>query len=136
MQRYSRQREMIYEYLCQTTEHPTAETVYNVLKKDAPNLSLATVYRNLNLLVDLGKAVKLDTGEGFDRFDANTDNHYHFVCTSCHKVTDIFKGILKEETLKEIVGYDHEIEGHKLFVYGKCPKCSKLSKKWLKNGEK
>lgn len=124
MQRYSKQREMIFNYLCNTTAHPTAETVYNDLKADFPSLSLATVYRNLNLLVDTGKAVKLDTGENVDRFDANTDNHYHFVCTCCHTVSDIFKGILADSVLKEIAGEGFSPESHKLFIYGKCHSCS------------
>ena len=122
MQRYSKQREMIFEYLKNTTAHPTAETVYNDLKAQSPQLSLATVYRNLNLLVEMGKAVKLDTGENVDRFDANTDNHYHFVCTCCHKVSDIFDGILED-----IVGDGFSVEGHKLFIYGKCACCNKKS---------
>ncbi|MBP3337049.1 MAG: transcriptional repressor [Clostridia bacterium] len=127
MQRYSRQREMIFEYLKNTTAHPTAETVYNDLKAQSPQLSLATVYRNLNLLVEMGKAVKLDTGENVDRFDANTDNHYHFVCTCCHKVSDIFDGILSVKSIEDIVGDGFSVEGHKLFIYGKCACCNKKS---------
>lgn len=127
MQRYSRQREMIFEYLKNTTAHPTAETVYNDLKAQSPQLSLATVYRNLNLLVEMGKAVKLDTGENVDRFDANTDNHYHFVCTCCHKVSDIFDGILSVKSIEDIVGDGFSVEGHKLFIYGKCEICNKKS---------
>jgi len=127
MQRYSRQREMIFEYLKNTTAHPTAETVYNDLKAQSPQLSLATVYRNLNLLVEMGKAVKLDTGENVDRFDANINNHYHFVCTCCHKVSDIFDGILSVKSIEDIVGDGFSVEGHKLFIYGKCACCNKKS---------
>ena len=125
MQRYSKQREIIFEYLKNTTAHPTAETVYNDLKVESPHLSLATVYRNLNLLVEIGKAVKLDTGENVDRFDANTDNHYHFVCTYCHKVSDVFDGVLPDKTIENIVSDGFLVEGHKLFIYGKCASCNK-----------
>lgn len=124
MQRYSRQREMILEYLSHTTAHPTAETIYGDLKPECPSLSLATVYRNLNLLVNTGKIIKLDTGENVDRFDANTNNHYHFVCTACHTVSDIFDGILSDEVIDKIVKQGFHATGHKLFIYGKCPKCS------------
>ncbi len=127
MQRYSKQREMIFDYLTSTTAHPTAEMVYNDLKAECPTLSLATVYRNLNLLVDLGKAIKLDTGENVDRFDANIDNHYHFVCTCCHSVSDIFKDILPNGTLEKVVDVGFVPESHKLFIYGKCSKCAKKS---------
>ena len=127
MHRFSKQRELIFDYLKNTTAHPTAETVYNDLKAESPQLSLATVYRNLHLLVEMGKAVKLDTGENVDRFDANTNNHYHFVCTCCHKVSDIFDGILPDESIKAIVGDGFSAEGHKLFIYGKCNLCNKKS---------
>ena len=57
--KYSRQRESIKNYLASTTEHPTADTVYMHVKEEFPNISLGTVYRNLNLLTDLGEAVKI-----------------------------------------------------------------------------
>lgn len=126
MQRYSRQREMIYDYLKNTTSHPTAEVIYNDLKEDCPSLSLATVYRNLNLLADTGRAVRLDTGENVVRFDANTDNHYHFVCTSCHRVLDIFDEVIKKDTIKSVLPNGATMDGHKLFIYGKCDRCASL----------
>ena len=58
--RYSRQRELIYEALMHTDQHPTAEMIYQWLKPTNPNLSLGTVYRNLNLLVDEGAAVRME----------------------------------------------------------------------------
>ena len=67
--KYSRQRESIKKYLASTKEHPTADTVYTHVKKDFPNISLGTVYRNLNLLTELGEALKISTPDGGDRFD-------------------------------------------------------------------
>ena len=69
--KYSRQRESIKNYLASTTEHPTADTVYMHVKEEFPNISLGTVYRNLNLLTDLGEAVKITTPDGGDRFDGD-----------------------------------------------------------------
>ena len=60
--RYSRQRELIYQALCQTDEHPTAEMVYRWLKPENPALSLGTVYRNLNLLADEGVIRRMEIG--------------------------------------------------------------------------
>ena len=57
--KYSRQRESIKHYLMTTKEHPTADTVYMHVKKEFPNISLGTVYRNLNLLTDIGEAIKI-----------------------------------------------------------------------------
>ena len=75
--KYSRQRAAIKEYLCHTTEHPTADTVYLHIREAYPNISLGTVYRNLNLLADTGEAIKISTPDGGDRFDGRTYLHYH-----------------------------------------------------------
>ena len=69
--KYSRQRQAIIDYLCSTKEHPTAETVYTNVRIQYPNVSLGTVYRNLNLLADEGEILRLTCGDGSDRFDGN-----------------------------------------------------------------
>ena len=66
--KYSRQRASIKEYLSNTMEHPTADTVYLHVREEFPNISLGTVYRNLNLLADIGEVVKISTPNGGDRF--------------------------------------------------------------------
>ena len=65
--KYSRQREAIKDYLSSVTTHPTADTVYMHIKEEFPNISLGTVYRNLNLLADIGEAIKITTPDGGDR---------------------------------------------------------------------
>ena len=85
--RYSKQRELIFEAVCGTNEHPTAETVYHWLKPDNPALSLGTVYRNLNLLADEGRLLRLPLP--VERFDANTAPHAHFRCRLCGRVYDL-----------------------------------------------
>lgn len=62
--KYSRQREVIKEYLMSTKEHPTADTVYMHIREQSPNISLGTVYRNLNLLTELGEIKKITCGDG------------------------------------------------------------------------
>ena len=121
--KYSRQRESIKEFLAHTKEHPTADTVYMNIRKIYPNISLGTVYRNLNLLTDLGDIIKISCGDGCDRFDGNVDPHYHFVCTHCNSVEDIYIGYMKEldETVNQL--FDGQIESHKAIFYGKCSKC-------------
>ena len=88
--KYSRQRESIKDYLNSTTEHPTADTVYLNVRKEFPNISLGTVYRNLNLLAEIGDAIKIPTPNGGDRFDGRTIPHYHFCCT-CTMAFNRFK---------------------------------------------
>ena len=77
----SRQREMIKSFLMGRKDHPTADVIYSNLKQQDPNLSLGTVYRNLTLLSDMGEILRLRVGDGVDHFDADTPEHYHFVCT-------------------------------------------------------
>lgn len=124
--KYSKQREMILEYLLEKRNHPTAEQIYTDLKQTAPALSLATVYRNLNLLCSLGQVQKLDTGETVDRFDADTSNHAHFICEQCHEVTDIFSDPVDNQLLKAQLGAEYSVNRHKLFLYGLCPCCSQI----------
>ena len=76
--KYSRQRESIKDYLMHTNAHPTADMVYLHVKEQFPNISLGTVYRNLNLLSDMGEIIKIPTPDGADRFDGRTVPHYHF----------------------------------------------------------
>ena len=87
--KYSRQRESIKENLMNRYDHPTAETVYLDVKKDYPNISLGTVYRNLSLLSEIGEIQKISSSNGPDRFDGNPKPHFHFFCRKCGQVTDI-----------------------------------------------
>ncbi len=86
---YSRQRESIKQYLMSTKEHPTAEVVYQHVREEFPKISLGTVYRNLTLLVDLGEAKKISTGDGTDHFDGDTSSHSHYYCKCCHRLMDL-----------------------------------------------
>lgn len=123
--KYSRQRASIKEYLNSTVEHPTADTVYLNVKGEYPSISLGTVYRNLNLLSDIGEAIKITTPDGGDRFDGRTEPHYHVVCTSCGKVVDL------EMSQKEIASinkaansiFDGEITSHTTLFSGICKEC-------------
>ena len=85
--RYSRQRELIYEALRQTEQHPTAEMIYQWLKPANPSLSLGTVYRNLNLLADEGAIRRM--AFPVERYDAKTMPHPHFCCDQCGAVYDL-----------------------------------------------
>ena len=126
---YSRQRESIKNYLASTTEHPTADTVYMHVKEEFPNISLGTVYRNLNLLTDLGEAVKITTPDGGDRFDGDVRPHNHFFCTCCKRVLDINMDMQNVTELNEIAAKDFDgiIDFCTMTFYGKCGNCIKKS---------
>ena len=87
--KYSRQRESIKVCLQGRKDHPTADMLYTDVRKEFPNISLGTVYRNLSLLSELGEIKRLTTGDGPDRFDGDTSTHHHFICRKCHCVTDL-----------------------------------------------
>ena len=89
MLKYSKQRESIKNFLVTRYDHPTAETVYLNIRREFPNISLGTVYRNLNLLAEIGEIQKLSPGIGPDRFDGNPAPHYHFICRHCGCVMDL-----------------------------------------------
>lgn len=87
---YSKQRDAIQTYLKNVKTHPTADTVYNELRKTYPDLSLGTVYRNLEKLSNSGNIIRLKGFGHKDRFDGNTKTHYHAKCIYCGEITDIF----------------------------------------------
>ncbi len=125
--KYSRQRESIKEYLMNTTEHPTADTVYMHVREEYPHISLGTVYRNLNLLADIGEATKITTAFGGDRFDGRTEPHYHMACTHCGRVIDLD---IEPEHFNEVNEmaqrhFEGHIESHTTLFYGTCPDCMK-----------
>lgn len=126
--KYSRQRESIKDYLNSTTEHPTADTVYLNVRQEFPNISLGTVYRNLNLLAELGEATKITTSDGGDRFDGRTEPHYHFFCTECGKLYDIDMEAMNQINHIAEQNFDGVVDRHNLIFYGKCGSCIKSKK--------
>lgn len=123
MIKYSRQRESIINFLASRTDHPTAETIYTNIKREFPNISLGTVYRNLSLLEEIGQIIKISTGAGPDHYDFNTAPHYHFICRRCSQVIDI--DIDFEDSLLSRVqaSTDLVIESCSVAFTGLCPDC-------------
>ena len=123
--KFSRQREVIKEYLADTKEHPTADTVYLHVRKTFPRISLGTVYRNLNLLVDMGDAIKITTPDGAVRFDATTTPHYHVLCLACGKVQDLDMSPLDTLNSEAQMCYNGAIHSHSVLFHGLCSQCCK-----------
>ena len=120
---YSRQRELIIETLKNTDTHPTAETVYRTLKSAYPKLSLATVYRNLNQLCDMGVIKKLNIANSSDRFDGNMETHYHMYCKVCRKVIDIKASVSSWQALL-LPNTSHHVEACDVLFFGTCASCA------------
>ena len=124
MMKYSKQRELIYQWVVEHPVHPTADAVYDALRPLAPKLSLGTVYRNLNLLADTGALTKIPVSGGSDRFDGRTDRHYHMVCTHCGEVYDVDLPELEniEQSILERTGF--WVENYQMLFHGRCRGCS------------
>ena len=121
--KYSRQREALLELLRSVMNHPTADWLYTELKKDFPNISLATVYRNLLFLTENGDIQKLDCGTEAEHYDGKAKNHTHFVCRKCKAVKDV--DISDDKWLNNAVISEEKlfIESYSLVFYGLCEKC-------------
>lgn len=119
----SRQREAIKEFLRAREDHPTADTVYQQLRKTYPNISLGTVYRNLALLADIGEIQRISTGDSSEHYDGNTCPHYHVICTKCHKIIDLDLAYDKSIETEAAGHYKGKIQSHIMNFYGVCEDC-------------
>ena len=125
--KYSRQREAIKEFMMTRKDHPTADVVYMNVRKEFPNISLGTVYRNLTLLSDMGELLRLRVGDGLDHFDATITPHYHFICKDCGAVTDLEIPIMHSINTAADENFNGRIDGHVTYFYGTCGHCLKNS---------
>lgn len=120
--RLSKQRKVILEELRKVTSHPTADEVYDIVRKIIPRISLGTVYRNLEFLCSKGLAQKVGPAGSQKRFDGNAMPHPHIRCRTCGKVQDVHVHF-EPPTLNESDRLGYEIESCNVEFVGVCPKC-------------
>ena len=116
-----KKRNAIYECLCSTDTHPSAEMVHGMLAEEHPDISLATVYRNLAKFKAEGKIMSVATVKGVERFDGNTDSHVHFICSNCDAVLDLHQIPMPHYEATECGGC--RIESCALTFTGLCGNC-------------
>ncbi len=120
--RYSKQRESVLKVVNNSYDHPNAETIYKRVKEIIPNISLGTVYRNLNSLV-LDNQIRIIKGlDNKDRYDKTLHDHGHTLCTKCNTITDLTEDeiiSLKNKLKKE--GF--QIQNYNIIINGLCHKC-------------
>src|SRR4030042_2008160 len=121
--RKTKQKEAILEVLRGTNSHPTADWIYSEVRKDIPNISLGTVYRNLRLLCQSGEIAELDLCGNLSRFDARQDDHYHFRCEKCGQVFDVDEPVDKKIDGRIARKTGFVIIYHKLEFRGVCLEC-------------
>lgn len=125
--RMTTQRQVILDELCKLKTHPTADDLYQIVRKQLPKISLGTVYRNLELLSEQCVIQKLDVGGTQKRFDGNAGNHYHVRCEKCNRVNDVELDPITdiEEKARKITQF--KILRHRLEFIGTCPACHSRS---------
>ena len=123
--RNTHQRDAILAYLQSQRAHRSASEVYDAVRKEIPNISLGTVYRNLGQLVELGKIITVETQDKFVYYDGYIKPHTHFVCRGCKSIFDF-----ETESLypKEITKNGFQIENERTVYYGLCNACSSSEK--------
>ena len=124
-----RKRSAILTCLRNTTSHPSAEMLHQMLQPEHPDISLATVYRNLALFKNQGLIQSLGTVDGIERFDANTAPHVHFICTSCNRVEDLHQIQVPEQlrsTVESTTG--GRVADCQLSFSGTCQSCCQAEK--------
>jgi Fe2+ or Zn2+ uptake regulation protein len=125
MTKRTKQREAIVRVLKSTSSHPTADWIYDEVRKEIPNISLGTVYRNLRILRESGEILEIGFNGAFGRFDGRPDNHYHFKCDKCGYVFDVEEPVNSEidERIAQKTGF--KISHHWLEFRGLCKECQK-----------
>lgn len=121
--KYSRQRESIKTCLMNRTDHPTADALYLSMREEFPNISLGTVYRNLNLLAEIGEISRFSCGDGSEHFDYVTEPHYHFICKTCGAIYDLPMNLVRRTSELLPDSAPGRVDSHTIFFYGECNIC-------------
>jgi len=125
--RKTRQRQVILDELRADISHPTALEIHDLVRRRIPRLSLGTVYRNLDLLAQMGLIQKLEYSGGETRFDANLAQHDHLRCLQCGRIDDAAMPPLDLASPEDHDLRGYEILGHRLEFIGICPRCRQTS---------
>lgn len=123
--RMTRQRKGILAELRKLKTHPSADEIYGIVREHIPRISLGRVYRNLEVLVELGEIQKLELSGFLKRFDWNPNKHYHVRCLHCDRVDDAPIAPLNQLENELYQASVFEIIGHNLEFVGLCPDCSR-----------
>ena len=119
-----RKRNAILSCLRQTDAHPSAEMVHEMLQQEHPDISLATVYRNLSWFKTQGMIQSLGMIHGIERFDANTAPHVHFVCNCCTAVLDLHQMEAPQQLCSEAASHiGGQVDSCQLMFFGTCRAC-------------
>lgn len=128
-ERKSEQRNLVFKIVEKRYDHPTAQDVFEQARNKMPAISLGTVYRNLQRLVDQGSLIESKNGRKRARYEARRHRHYHIHCTECGSLEDVsvpYQEALDRRVAKQL---RYQLEEHRLEFYGICPRCRTASRK-------
>lgn len=125
--RHTRQRQVILEELGRVSSHPTAEEVYRLVRERLPRISLATVYRNLELLSEQGRVARLEVPGSQRRFDGATAAHHHIRCVDCGRIADLWLDHCPPPLDRVRAATDFEVLSQRVEFTGRCPECAKIA---------
>ncbi len=131
--RMTNQREIILRELKKSKRHLAADELYDLVKKVMPRISLATVYRNLEILSEAGIIGKLEISGRQKRFDFDVSDHDHIYCVVCHRVDNLNIERKSVDSEKLAAGAGYSVSGYRLEIVGICPDCQKKEKNKEKN---
>lgn len=119
--RHTRQKDLILQIVSQNYSHPTAKEIYDECKQVIPDISLGTIYRNLNILVNKGEIKRLKMPNNVDRFDHVHNKHAHFICLKCGNIIDVM-----EMKLDSFTGLgSNKVIDYEINFKGVCEECLK-----------
>jgi len=124
VRRMTKQRRIILEVLRSVTSHPTADQLHQMVRSRLPGINIATVYRNLEILLEEGEIMKLDVAGTQRRFDGNALNHYHIRCSQCGRVDDVHMEIASSLEDSAAVSCGYQVHSHNVEFTGICPECA------------
>lgn len=120
------QRVAIVRALLASQEHPSVEQLYAQVKADFPMTSLATVYKTVTLLKEMGEVLEISLGDGSNRYDgAVPEPHPHVICVRCQRIEDLAGPALRRLPLQAAQHSGYQVLGYRLDFFGVCPQCQK-----------
>jgi Fur family transcriptional regulator, ferric uptake regulator len=121
--RMTNQRRVILNELIKTKSHPSADELYIIVRNTIPNISLGTIYRNLEILSQTGEILKLDYGNGQMRYDGDIKKHYHIHCQKCNRIDDLEEDVMKNPEFCPEKMKNYIIIEFNLYFRGICKNC-------------
>ncbi|SPD72902.1 Ferric uptake regulator, Fur family [uncultured Desulfobacterium sp.] len=122
------QRTAIFDALEDSRDHPTAEIIFQAIRKRFPTISLDTVYRTLMTFVKIGIAHVVETQGNTKRFDANMEIHHHAHCLKCGKILDFYSADYDNLEVPQEIRNQFTVMDKKVVIHGVCKKCSQKQK--------